>query len=140
MREPGQGPPPLRAHARARLNRWYSCDCSVGDDPAPGVELLAGHFVALTHYPSCGPFPCETATTYTLRNLRSRREVTPQSDVWQLVTGPGFFAYVDGRVVVVRGGSERVVDPGPGVEHFSLAVAGRQLYWMRDGAPRSFLR
>ena len=39
------------------LASWFSCGCSVGDDPAPGVELLAGHFVALTHYPSCGPFP-----------------------------------------------------------------------------------
>jgi hypothetical protein len=119
------------------LASWFSCECSVGDDPAPGVDLLAGRFVALTHYPSCGPFPCETPTTYTLRNLRSGREVAPQGDVWQVVTGPGFFAYEDGRVVVVRRGVERVVDAGPGIEHFSLAAAGRRLYWMRDGVPQS---
>src|SRR5215211_4417200 len=41
------------------LTSWFSCECSVGDDPAPAAELLAGHFVATTHYPSCGPFPCE---------------------------------------------------------------------------------
>jgi hypothetical protein len=93
--------------------------------------------VVLTHYPSCGPFPCETPTTYTLRNLRSKREVSPQGDVSQVVTGPGFFAYEDGRVVIVRGGGEQVADPGPGVEPFSLAVAGRRVYWMRDGVPRS---
>jgi hypothetical protein len=119
------------------LASWFSCDCSVGDDIAPGVALLAGRFVVLTHYPSCGPFPCETPTTYSLHNLRSRREVAPQGNVGQVVTGPGFFAYEDGRVVIVRGGSEHVVDPGPGVEHGSLAVAGRRLYWTRDGVPRS---
>jgi hypothetical protein len=119
------------------LASWFSCECSVGDDPAPAAELLAGHFVAVTHYPSCGPFPCEATTTYTLRNLRSRRDIAPQDDVWQVVTGPGFFAYEDGRVVRVRGGEERVVDAGPGIEHFSLAVAGRRLYWMRDGVPQS---
>lgn len=30
-----------------------------------------------------------------------------------------------------------VLDAGPGDEQFSLAVAGRRLYWMRDGLPRS---
>jgi hypothetical protein len=128
----------LRADGRRRaLASWYSCECSVGDDPAPGVELHAGRFVALTHYPSCGPFPCEAPTTYELRDLRSGRRVAPVADVWQVVTGPGFFAYEDGRVVIVRGGSEQVADPGPGIERFSLAVAGTRLYWMRDGAPYS---
>jgi len=40
-------------------------------------------------------------------------------------------------VVIVRRGTEQVADAGPGVEHFSLAVAGRRLYWTRDGVPRS---
>jgi hypothetical protein len=119
------------------LAAWYSCECSVGDEIAPDAKLLAGHFVALTHYPSCGPFPCEAPVTYRLRNLRSQRTVAPQGAVWQVVTGRGFFAYEDGRVVQVRGGEERVVDAGPGIEHFSLATAGRRLYWMRDGAPQS---
>ena len=119
------------------LASWFSCVCSVGDDPAPEAKLLAGHFVAVTHFPSCGPFPCEATTTYTLRNLRSRREVAPQGDVWQVVTGPGYFAYEDGRVVRVRDGGEQVLDAGPGIEHFSLAAAGRRLYWMRDGVPQS---
>ena len=120
------------------LASWFSCDCSVGDDPAPGVALLSGRFVVVTHFPSCGPFPCEASTTYTLRNLRSRREVHPQGDVWQVVTGPGFFAYEDGRVVVVRAGREQVVDAGRGIEHFSLAAARNRLYWMSaSGAPQS---
>jgi hypothetical protein len=128
----------LRANGRLRLlASWFSCDCSVGDDPAPSAELLAGRFVALTRYPSCGPFPCETGPTYSLRNLRSGRAVAPQGPVSQVERGQGFFAYADGRVVIVDGRRERVVDAGPGVEPGSLAVAGRRLYWMRDGQPRS---
>lgn len=121
------------------LASWYSCQCSIGDDVAPGVDLLAERFLLVTNYPSCGPFPCETPPTYRLHDLRSKRYVAPQADVPQVVTGPGFFAYEDGRVVVVRRGAEQVVDAGPGIEHGSLAVAGRRLYWMRDGAPQSVL-
>jgi hypothetical protein len=128
----------LRATGRRQsLASWYSCECSVADEPEPNVELLAARFVLVTEYPSCGPFECDSSPTYTLRDLRSRREVHPRDDVWQVVTGQGFFAYEDGRVVVVRGRRERVVDDGPGVEHFSLAVAGDRLYWMRDGLPQS---
>jgi hypothetical protein len=119
------------------LASWISCECSRGDDPPPGVALLAERFVLVTHYPSCGPFPCDLPVTHTLRNLRSQRDFAPQSDVSQVVVGAGFFAYEDGRVVLVRGGIERVVDGGPGIERSSLAAAGRRLYWMRDGAPQS---
>ena len=56
----------LRAGGRLQaLTSWYSCDCSVGDESAPAVALRAGYFVALTHYPSCGPFPCEAGPSLT---------------------------------------------------------------------------
>ena len=38
---------------------------------------------------------------------------------------------------IVRGGAERVVDAGPGVEPGSLAVAGQRLYWTRDGVAQA---
>jgi hypothetical protein len=119
------------------LASWFSCECSVGDDTPPGVALLAQRFVLVTRYPSCGPFPCDLPISYTLRNLRSKRDFAPLGDVSQVVTGDGFFAYEDGRVVDVRGGVERVVDAGPGIERASLAAAGRRLYWMRDAVPQS---
>jgi len=128
----------LRANGRLQLlASWFSCGCSVGDDPAPSAELLAGRFVAVSSPPSCGPFPCETPTTYTLRNLRSGRGAAPTGPVTQVEAGRGFYAYADGRVVIVRGGRERVVDPGPGIEPGSIAIAGRRLYWMRDGVART---
>jgi hypothetical protein len=118
------------------LTSWFSCECSRGDDPPPGVALLAERFVLVTRYPSCGPFPCDLPTSHTLRDLRSQRDYAPRDAVSQVVTGDGFFAYEDGRVVVVRGGAEQVVDRGPGIERASLATAGRRLYWLRDGAPQ----
>lgn len=119
------------------LASWFSCECSQGDDTTPGVALLAQRFVVVTRYPLCGPFPCDQPNSYRLRNLRSKRDFTPLGDVSQVVTGDGFFAYEDGRVVDVRGGVERVVDAGPGIERSSLAAAGRRLYWMHDGVPQS---
>ncbi len=128
----------LRAGGRLRvLASWFSCDCSVGDATAPGVDLHAGVFVALTHHPSCGPFPCRNPASYTLRNLRSGRSVAPAGPVSQVARGRGWFAYEDGRVVRVHGGREEVLDAGPGVEPGSLAVAGRRLYWTSGGQPFS---
>jgi hypothetical protein len=135
----------LRAGGRLQtLASWFSCDCSVGDETGPSAELIAGHFALLTATSdSCGPVPsgeeCTVSTSYALRNLRSRRDFSPQGEVSQIATGAGFFAYVDGRVVVVRGGRELMADAGPGIEPGSLALAGPRLYWMRDGLPQSAL-
>ena len=119
-----------------RLATWFSCDCSVGDDPAPSARLFAGRFVALEIPPSCGPLPCLGDVTVRLRDLRTRVEVRPTGPVTEVVRGRGFFVFGDGRVVIVRGGRERIVDEGP-VEPRSIAVAGRRVYWTRDGVPRS---
>ena len=61
----------------------------------------------------------------------------PAGPVSQVVAGRGFYAYEDGRVVRVRGATEEVLDAGPGIEPGSLAIAGRRLYWTRDGLPLS---
>lgn len=47
--------------------------------------------------------------------------------------------YADGsrQLHLMTGSSDRVVETGPDIEPFSLAFAGRILYWMRAGAPQS---
>ena len=128
----------LRRGGRLRtLASWFSCDCSVGDETAPSAELIAGVFVELTHHPSCGPFDCEAGPSYALRNLRSGRTAAPVGPVSQIERGTGWFAYADERVVRVRSREETVLDPGPGVEPGSLAIAGRRLYWTARGLPFS---
>jgi hypothetical protein len=130
----------MRSDGRLQLlSSWFSCDCSIGDDPAPGAELRARRFVEVTEYASCGPLPDPSCggSTITLRDLRTRRDVFPAGPVAQVVARGGSFAFADGRVVLVVGRDERVLDPGPGIEQGSLAFSRTRLYWTRDGQPFS---
>ena len=130
----------LRSNGRLQLlSRWFSCDCSTGDEPSPAAELHAGRFVELTEFASCGPFPEPTCggSTTTVRDLRGRREFAADDSIGQLVARGATFAFTDGRVLLVQRGEARVVDPGPGIEPGSLALARTRLYWTRDGAPFS---
>jgi hypothetical protein len=130
----------MRSNGRLQpLSSWYSCDCSIGDEPAPAAELHARRFVEVTEFPSCGPIPDPSCggSTATLRDLRTRRDHPVQDDVGQVVVGGRAFAYADGRVVLVRGRTAQVLDPGPGIESGSLAFSPSRLYWTRDGLPYS---
>jgi hypothetical protein len=130
----------MRSNGRLQLlSSWFSCDCSIGDDPAPAARLHALRFVEVTEFASCGPVPDPTCggSTTTLRDLRGRRDFSAAGTVAQVVARGGTFAFADGRVVVVDGGGERVVDPGPGIEDGSLALSRTRLYWTRAGQPFS---
>ncbi len=130
----------LRSDGRLQLlASWFSCDCSIGDEPAPGAELRALRFVELTELASCGPVPEPTCggSTTTLRDLRTRRDFSAAGPVEQVVARGSTFAFADGRVVLVEGRDERVLDPGGGIERGSLAFARTRLYWTRDGQPFS---
>ena len=130
----------LRSNGRLQLlSSWFSCDCSTGDEPSPLADLHAGRFVELTEFESCGPVPDPTCggSTVTVRDLRARRDFGAAGPIGQLVARGSTFAFTDGRVLLVLGGVASVVDPGPGIEAGSLALARTRLYWTRDGAPFS---
>jgi hypothetical protein len=122
----------MRSNGRLQLlSTWYSCDCSVADGIAPDVELHAGRFAEVTEYVSCGPFPdppCGGSSAM-LRDLRTRRDHGVEDEVGQVLARGRMFAYTDGRVVLVRGRSVRVLDPGPGVQDGSLAFSRTLVYW-----------
>ena len=127
----------MRSNGRLQLlSSWYSCDCSVGDEIAPDVELHAGRFAEVTEFVECGPVPDPSCggSSATLRDLRGRRSYSVQDEVAEVVARGGTFAYADGRVVLVRRRAATVVDPLAGTE---LALARTRLYWMRDGQPYS---
>jgi len=127
---------------RVTLETWFSCDCSRGDENDPQV-WLRGTVVAVNRY-SCPPDPflgpcVGRARTVALRSGRTVRELQTGGRVGELVIGErGAFALLlGGAVMKVDAEGEAVLDPGPGVEEGSLALAGPRLYWMRDDAPRS---
>jgi hypothetical protein len=127
----------MRSNGRLqRLAYWYSCDCSIGDEIAPDVQLLAGRFVEVTDFVECGPVPDPACggSSATLRDLRARRDYDVQDDVTEVVARGGTFAYADGRVVLVRRRVAAVADAAGGSD---LALGRARLYWTRDGLPRS---
>jgi hypothetical protein len=127
----------MRSNGRLQLlSSWYSCDCSVGDQIAPDVELHAGRFAEVTDYVECGPVPDPACggSSASLRDLRSRRDYEVVNDVAEVVARGGTFAYADGRVVLVRRKVATVVDQLSGTE---LALSRSRLYWMRDAQPFS---
>ena len=127
----------MRSNGRLQLlSRWYSCDCSVGDEIAPDAELHAGRFAEVTEYESCGPLPEPTCggSSAALRDLRARRWYPVQDDVAEVVARGGTFAYADGRVVLVQQRVATVADAAAGSD---LALGRTRLYWTRDGLPQS---
>jgi hypothetical protein len=134
----------LRGGRTFRLDSWFSCGCSRGDEAAPQV-WLRGTVVAVNHY-SCPPDPtlgacAGSARTVDLRTRRTLRAASTGSAVAALVIGPrGAFAYVSAGGAVAKAdadGAGIVLENGSGIDASSLAVGGRWVYWMRAGAPRS---
>jgi len=131
---------------KVQLDTWFSCDCSRGDELPPQV-WLRGTVVAVNRH-GCSPdplvFDCSgSARSVSLRTGKTLRRANTGTSVGALVLGPaGVFAYVSAGGAVVKSdasGETVVVDPGPGIDSASLAIAGARVYWMRAGAPQSAL-
>lgn len=136
----------LRSGQTVRLERWFSCGCSRGDEAAPQV-WLRGRIVAVNRY-SCPPDPLlggcvGGARTVSLRTGEALHRASTGTSVAALALGPrGAFAYVSSGGAVVKSdasGETVVLDAGPGIEPESLAVAGARVYWLRAGAPQTAL-
>ncbi len=132
----------LSSGRRLTLDSWFSCGCSRGDESAPQA-WLRGTVVAVNRY-SCDPIDplggCSgSARTVDVRTRRTLRSASTGGSVGELLIGPhGAIALVAGRgLVAADADGERVLDPGPGIAHGSLAFAGPLLYWTSGGAPRS---
>jgi hypothetical protein len=101
----------LRSGRRTGLASWFSCSCSIGDDPEPQVWLAGRH----VRY---------SADTGSLGGLVIKRN--------------GSVAYVLGqRLIRIDSTGSTVLDEGPGMDGDSLAANPTRLYWMRDGVPKT---
>jgi hypothetical protein len=131
----------LRSGRRTVLARWFSCGCSIADDPEPQV-WLAGRHVAVNQY-SCSPIdpmaPCSgRLSVFDLRTGRVRYSAETSSLSGLVIKPNGSVAYVLGqRLIRIESTGSTVLDEGAGIDGDSLAANRTRLYWMRDGVPKS---
>jgi hypothetical protein len=100
----------LRSGRRTSLAGWFSCGCSIADDPEPQVWLSG----RVRH----------SAETGALIGLG----IKPNGSVVYLLGQRLIRIYPRGRTVL---------DEGPGIDPASLAVNRTRVYWLHDNAPRT---
>lgn len=124
---------------RTVLARWFSCECSIADEPDPQV-WLAGRHVAVNQY-FCPPDASRCSGSMRVFDLRSGRALygVITGALIDLVIKPnGSIGYLLGQQLYrydSRG--PQLLDEGPGIDGGSLAVNRTRLYWLHDNVPRT---
>jgi hypothetical protein len=124
---------------RTVLARWFSCECSIADEPDPQV-WLAGRHVAVNQY-FCPPdaSPCSgSMRVFDLRSGRALYGVITGALIDLVIKPNGSIGYLLGQQLYrydSRG--PQLLDEGPGIDGGSLAVNRTRLYWLHDNAPRT---
>ena len=124
---------------RTVLARWFSCECSIADEPDPQV-WLAGRHVAVNQY-FCPPdaSPCSgSMRVFDLRSGRALYGVITGALIDLVIKPNGSIGYLLGQQLYrydSRG--PQLLDQGPGIDGGSLAVNRTRLYWLHDNVPRT---
>lgn len=128
-----------RSGRRTVLARWFNCECSIADEPAPQVWLARRH-VAVNRY-FCPPdaSPCfGTLQVFDLRTGRVRYSADTGALIELVIKPNGSVAYVLGpQLIRIDTGGSAIVDEGPGIDSGSLAVNRTRLYWLHDNLPQT---
>ena len=124
---------------RTVLARWFSCECSIADEPDPQV-WLAGRHVAVNQY-FCPPDSSPCRGTLRVFDLRSGRGIyaAVTGALIDLVIKPnGSIGYLLGRQLYrIDSRGPTLLDEGSGIDGGSLAVNRTRLYWLHDNVPRT---
>lgn len=124
---------------RTVLARWFSCECSIADEPDPQV-WLAGRHVAVNSY-FCPPdaSPCRgDLEVFDLRTGRSRYGAATDSLIDLVIKPNGSVAYLRGpQLFRIDSRGSALLDEGPGIDGGSLAVNRTRVYWLHDDLPRT---
>ena len=114
---------------RTVLARWFSCECSIADEPDPQV-WLAGRHVAVNQY-FCPPdaSPCRgTLRVFDLRTGGALYGAATGTLIDLVIKPNGSIGYLVGRQLYridTRGPT--LLDEGPGIDGGSLAWRGHHL-------------
>ena len=124
---------------RTVLARWFSCECSIADEPDPQV-WLAGRHVAVNQY-FCPPdaSPCRgTLRVFDLRSGRALYGAVTGALIDLVIKPNGSIGYLLGRQLYrIDSRGPTLLDEGPGIDGGSLAVNRTRLYWLHDNVPRT---
>jgi hypothetical protein len=124
---------------RTVLARWFSCECSIADEPDPQV-WLAGRHVAVNQY-FCPPdaSPCRgSLRVFDLRTGRGTYGAVTGALVDLVIKPNGSIGYLLGRQLYrIDSRGSALLDEGPGIDGGSLAVNRTRLYWLHDNLPRT---
>jgi hypothetical protein len=124
---------------RTVLARWFSCECSIADEPDPQV-WLAGRHVAVNQY-FCPPdaSPCRgSLRVFDLRTGRGTYGAVTGALIDLVIKPNGSIGYLLGRQLYrIDSRGSALLDEGPGIDGGSLAVNRTRLYWLRDNLPRT---
>lgn len=124
---------------RSVLARWFSCGCSIADEPDPQV-WLAGRHVAVNQY-FCPPdaSPCRgSLRVFDLRTGRGTYDAVTGALIDLVIKPNGSIGYLLGQQLYrfdSRGPT--LLDEGPGIDGGSLAVNRTRLYWLHDNMART---
>ena len=128
-----------RSGRRTVLARWFSCECSIADEPDPQV-WLAGRHVAVNQY-FCPPdaSPCSGGLrVFDLRTGRVRHRADTGAQIALVIKPNGSVGYVLGpQVIRIDSRGSALLDEGSGIDSGSLAVNRTRLYWLRDNLPQT---
>ena len=124
---------------RTVLARWFSCECSIADEPDPQV-WLAGRHVAVNQY-FCPPdaSPCRgTLRVFDLRSGRGLYGAVTGALIDLVIKPNGSIGYLLGQQLYrIDSRGPTLLDEGPGIDGGSLAVNRTRLYWLHDNVPRT---
>ncbi len=124
---------------RTVLARWFNCECSIADEPAPQVWLARRH-VAVNRY-FCPPdaSPCSGSLgVFDLGTGRVRLSADTGALIDLVIKPNGSVAFVLGaQLIRIDSRGRALLDEGPGIDSGSLAVNRTRLYWLHDNVPQT---
>jgi hypothetical protein len=131
-----------RSRKRTTLATWFSCHCSIGDEPDPQTRLQ-GKLAAVNEY-FCPPdgSPCTgSASSFDLKARARVHTIDTGTAVSDLVVarGAALAVIAPGRgLVTADAGGEHALDPAAQAGSLAYASSAHILYWTTSlGLPRS---
>lgn len=128
-----------RSGRRTVLARWFNCECSIADEPAPQVWLAGRHVAVNSSFCPPDQSPCSGGmAVFDLRTGRVRYSAETGALIDLVMKPNGSIGYLLGQQLYrIDSRGTALLDEGSGIDGGSLAVNRTRLYWLRDNLPQT---